>query len=198
MNIRINNYIPISTVEGPGKRFVIWTQGCSLKCKGCANFQMWNKNDGKLYNIKDIIALINKYSEKIEGITFLGGEPLEQIKPVTEISKAVHNMGLSVLLFTGYEYSERLQDDDFMELKKYLDILIDGRFDITKLDYSRPWVGSDNQKYYFLSDRYNENILQNFKNKIEIRFDKNKSKIILNGMGNYQQAVEMLKETILC
>lgn len=198
MNIRIHNYIPISTVEGPGKRFVIWTQGCSLECKGCANYKMWDKNGGKLFNTKDIIDSIEKYSDLIEGITFLGGEPLEQIRPVIEISKAIHNMGLSVLLFTGYEYSQICQNDNFVELKEYLDILIDGRFDINKLDYSRPWVGSSNQNYYFLSDRYNQNILQEYKNKIEVRFDKNNSKINLNGMGNYQKVVELLEETILC
>lgn len=198
MNIRINNYIPISTVEGPGKRFVIWTQGCSLQCEGCANSHMWDINAGTVFNTTDIISLIRHYSHEIEGITFLGGEPLNQIQPVIEISKAVHNMGLSILLFTGYEYPQICQNDNFMELKEYLDILIDGRFDIKKLDYSRPWVGSSNQNYYFLSDRYNQNILQEYKNKIEIRFDTNNTKIILNGMGNYQKAVELLKETILC
>ena len=191
MNININNYIPISTVEGPGKRFVIWTQGCSLRCTGCANSHMWNKSNGKIYNTKEIINLIKKYSNQIEGITFLGGEPLEQIEPVSEISKAVQKIGLSVLLFTGYNYSEIESNTKFQELVKYLDILIDGKFDIDKIDYSRAWVGSSNQNYYFLSNKYSEDVIKKYKNKIEVRFDNN-SKITLNGMGDYKKVLNLI------
>ena len=192
MKIRINNFIPISAVEGPGKRFAIWVQGCSIKCKGCANSHMWDKNGGKIYNTEDIIALILKYSKLIEGITFLGGEPLEQIEPVLEISKAVQKIGLSVLLFTGYNYCELTSNPKFNELKNYIDILIDGRFDINKIDYSRAWVGSSNQNYYFLSDRYNKDVIKQYKNKIEIRFSKNNSKITLNGMGDYEKVLNLV------
>lgn len=197
MNIRINSYIPISTVEGPNKRFVIWVQGCSLKCSGCANSHMWDKNSGTVFDTEDIINLIKKYSEKIEGITFLGGEPLEQIKPVIEISKSAQKMGLTVMLFTGYKLSQIKENNDFQELSKYIDILIDGPFEKEKTDYSRAWVGSSNQNYYFLSDKYNSSVISAYKNKIEVRVDKDKSKIILNGMGDYKKALRVIKESIL-
>ncbi len=193
MKIRINNYIPISTVEGPGKRFVIWTQGCSLRCNGCANSHMWDKSKGKIYDTKEILELIAKYSKRIEGITFLGGEPLEQIEPVLEISKAVQKRGLSVLLFTGYSFFELENNNKFQELKKYIDVLIDGKFDVSKVDYSRAWVGSSNQNYYFFSNRYNEDIIYRYKNKLELRFDKNRSIIRLNGMGNYKKLIDLVE-----
>ena len=192
VDIRINSYIPITTVEGPGKRFCIWVQGCSLHCKGCANSAMWDKNGGTIYKVENLIDLIKSYKEKIEGITFLGGEPLEQIEAVTEISKAVQIFGLSVLVFTGYEYSDLKNRQDFQELIRYVDILIDGRYEEDKQDFSRPWVGSSNQNYYFFTDRYDESIINTYKNKIEVRIDKN-NKISLNGMGNFKELLKTMR-----
>ena len=192
MDIRINSYIPITTVEGPGKRFSIWVQGCSLHCNGCANSAMWNKEGGTIYKIEELIDLITSYKDKIEGITFLGGEPLEQIEAVTEISKTVQTFGLSVLVFTGYEYSDLKNRQDFQELIRYVDILIDGRYEEDKQDFSRPWVGSSNQNYYFFTDRYDESIISKYKNKIEVRIDKN-NKISLNGMGNFKELLKTMR-----
>ena len=192
VDIRINSYIPITTVEGPGKRFCIWVQGCSLHCKGCANSAMWNKDGGTIYKVEELIDLITSYKDKIEGITFLGGEPLEQIEAVTEISKAVHTFGLSVLVFTGYEYSDLKNRQDFQELIRYVDILIDGRYEEDKQDFSRPWVGSSNQNYYFFSNKYDESIITKYKNKIEVRIDKNNN-ISLNGMGNFKEVLKAMR-----
>ena len=192
VDIRINSYIPITRAEGPNARFCIWVQGCSLHCKGCANYAMWDKDGGTIYNVEELIELIKSYKDKIEGITFLGGEPLEQIEAVTEISKAVQKMGLSVLVFTGYKYSELSERKEFKELTKHIDILIDGKYEEDKQDFSRPWVGSSNQNYYFFSDRYNESIITKYKNKIELRIDKNNN-ISLNGMGNFKEIIKAMR-----
>ena len=153
MEIRINSYIPITNVEGVGTRFAIWVQGCSIRCVGCANLHMWDFDGGTSYKIDDFIEIIKRYKDKIEGITWLGGEPLEQIDAVTEISKAVQELGLFVIVFTGYEYKNIENNTDFQELIKYVDILIDGKYEQDKTDYSRAWVGSSNQNYYGLTDR---------------------------------------------
>ncbi len=192
VDIRINSYIPITRAEGPNARFCIWVQGCSLHCKGCANSAMWDKKGGIVYKVEELIDLIKSYKDKIEGITFLGGEPLEQIEAVTEISKAVQKMGLSVLVFTGYKYSELSERKEFKELTKHIDILIDGKYEEDKQDFSRPWVGSSNQNYYFFSDRYNESIITKYKNKIELRIDKNNN-ISLNGMGNFKEIIKAMR-----
>lgn len=192
MDIRINSYIPMTNVEGPNTRFCIWVQGCSIHCKGCANSTMWNKTGGTVYDTLELINLIKSYKDKIDGITWLGGEPTEQIKAVTEVSKAVQKMGLSVLVFTGYEYSQLEDNLDFQELIKYVDILIDGKYEQDKVDYSRAWVGSSNQKYYFLSDRYNESIISVCKNKFEVRITPD-NKIIITGMGNYKKLAGMMR-----
>ena len=192
VDIRINSYIPITKAEGPNTRFCIWVQGCSLHCKGCANHAMWDKESGTVYKAEDLIDLIESYKDKIDGITFLGGEPIEQIEAVTEISKAVQEMGLSVLVFTGYKYSELSGKKEFKELVKYIDVLIDGRYEKDKQDFSRPWVGSSNQNYYFFSNRYDESIITSYKNKIEVRIDKDNN-ISLNGMGNFKELLEIMR-----
>lgn len=192
VDIRINSYIPITKAEGPNTRFCIWVQGCSLHCKGCANHAMWDKEGGTVYETSEIINLIESYKDKIDGITFLGGEPIEQIEAITEISKAVQEMGMSVLVFTGYKYSELSGMEEFNELVKYIDILIDGRYEEDKQDFSRPWVGSSNQNYYFFSNRYDESIITSYKNKIEVRIDKDNN-ISLNGMGNFKELLEIMR-----
>ena len=90
---------------------------------------MWDFDGGTDYNINDFINLIKQYKDRVEGVTWLGGEPLEQIEAVTEISKAVQEFGLSVIVFTGYNYKNLKQRTDFQELIKYVDILIDGRYE---------------------------------------------------------------------
>ncbi|MCM1264968.1 MAG: radical SAM protein [Candidatus Gastranaerophilales bacterium] len=192
MDIRINSYIPITNVEGPGQRFCIWVQGCSLHCKGCANYQMWDKKGGTIYDTDEIINLIKSYEDKIEGVTFLGGEPLEQIEAVSEISKAVQEIGLSVVVFTGYEYNNLEHRADFQELIKYVDILIDGGYVQDKTDYTRAWVGSTNQNYYFLSDKYNESVIIAYKNKIEVRVSPD-NKVIMTGMGDFNKLLEVMR-----
>lgn len=192
VDIRINSYIPITDVEGVGTRFAIWVQGCSIHCKGCANSHMWDKEGGTLYNTDDFINLIKQYKDRVEGVTFLGGEPLEQIQSVTEISKAVQSFGLSVIVFTGYEYKDLEHNLDFQELIKYVDILIDGRYEQDKTDYSRAWVGSSNQNYYFLTNRYDKSVITEYKNKIEVRINPNNS-VVLTGMGDFKQLMEVMR-----
>ena len=192
MEIRINSYIPITDVEGVGTRFAIWVQGCSIHCEGCANSHMWNFDGGISYKVDDFIEIIKKYKDKIEGITWLGGEPTEQMQAVTEISKTVQELGLSVIVFTGYEYKDLESNVDFKELAKYTDILIDGKYEQDKQDFSRAWVGSSNQNYYFLTDRYNESVITEYKNKIEVRINPD-NKIIMTGMGNFNELAELVR-----
>ena len=192
VDIRINSYIPITNVEGVGTRFAIWVQGCSIHCKGCANSHMWDFDGGTSYKVEDFINIIKSYADKIEGITWLGGEPLEQIEPVTKISKAVQELGLSVIVFTGNDYADIKDRQDFKKLAIYTDILIDGRYEQDKQDFSRAWVGSSNQNYYFLTDRYNESVIYENKNKIEVRISPD-NEVVLTGMGDFKELIEVMR-----
>ena len=173
-------------VEGPGVRYCIWFQGCSRRCKGCWAKATWSKKGGVEYDVDEILADILK-EKGIEGVTFLGGEPFEQSEALEYLAKNVQKAGLSVVCFTGNSY-EKIKDNNIL---KYIDILIDGEYKEEEADYSRPWVGSKNQKYYFLTQRYSEDILKKYKNKIEINIQKN-GLIFINGMGDFKKFTENL------
>lgn len=194
MKIRIFKIIKRTKVEGPNLRYCIWVQGCSKHCEGCYAKNTWDKNSGEIMDTKDIIEDI-KNQKGLEGVTFLGGEPFEQARALSSIARAVKKSGLSVVTFTGnlYENLQKSEDKNIQRLLKYTDLLIDGGFEKENFDLSRPWVGSSNQRYIFLTDFYDEKILTQFKNKIEVRIDK-KGCVALNGMGDFEKIEkELLK-----
>lgn len=194
MQIEVNRIIKSTRAEGFGKRYCIWTQGCSIRCKGCFNQHMWEKGQGTKMDINELVSDILSCSD-IEGVTFLGGEPFDQAEAVFEIARSVRKYGLSIITFTGYEYEYLLnsKNKNFKDLIQISDILIDGRFDIEMYSHARPWVGSSNQRYIFLTDRYKYSELQCVKNCFEITIKKN-GEIFVNGMGNYLELISCLKE----
>ena len=187
MKIRIFKILKNTKVEGPNTRYCIWVQGCSKHCDGCYAKSTWNKKGGAIYNTEDLINDILTQKE-IEGVTFLGGEPFEQARALAIIAREVKKKGLSVLTFTGniYEDLKASKDKNIQRLLKYTDLLIDGGFEKENFDLSRPWVGSKNQRYIFLTDFYRKNDIKKYKNKIEIRIDK-LGAIALNGMGDFEE-----------
>lgn len=184
MQIRISNILKNTKVEGPETRYCIWVQGCSNHCRGCQATHTWAHNGGKLYETDDIINDILNYKNKIEGVTFLGGEPFEQAEAVGLIAEKVKSMNLSVLTFSGKYLEELRLDKKNLTLLNNTDLLIDGPFEIDKLDYSRPWCGSSNQRYHFLTNRYDETIFTKYKNKVEVNISKN-GIVFINGMGDF-------------
>lgn len=183
MKTRIYKILKHTKVEGPGTRYCIWFQGCSRHCKGCWAKATWNFNGGKEYEADDILKDILN-TKNIEGVTFLGGEPFEQPQVIKYLSENIQHANLSVICFTGNKI-EYLQKQ-YPNILKHIDLLIDGEFDETQKDFSRPWVGSKNQRYHFLSSRYNEEILKQYKNKIEVNVQKN-GLIFINGMGDFDK-----------
>ena len=189
MKFKVHKILKNTKVEGPGKRYCIWFQGCSKRCKGCFNTETWDFNKGVKKDTQEITDDILN-TKDIEGVTFLGGEPFEQFEALYEISCAVKKNNLSVLCFTGKKFEEIKKN--YSKILPYIDILIDGEYIEEKSDYSRPWVGSSNQNYYFLSDRYDESILKQYKNKAEINIKKDGG-IIINGMGDFKKIIKALK-----
>ncbi|MBE7703639.1 MAG: radical SAM protein [Cyanobacteria bacterium SIG28] len=190
MKLRVFKILKSTKVEGPGIRYCIWVQGCSRHCKGCQAVHTWSHSGGELIDVKKIIEDI-KLQSKIEGVTFLGGEPFEQAEALGIIAESVKKMGLSVLCFTGGYIEELLNDEANKNLLNNTDLLIDGPFEIDKTDYSRPWCGSSNQRYHFLTDRYDENIFTKYKNKVEVNISKN-GVVFMNGMGNFDEIMQKI------
>lgn len=170
-----------SFIYGPGCRLVIWVQGCSLKCKGCWNQLMWSFEPKKLYNIEDLLILINNNISSIEGVTILGGEPLQQYEPILELSKKIKAMHLSTMIFTGYEMHE-IKELNMSEILNYTDILITGRYIQELRTLNHQWIGSTNQEIHFISSIYKDYIVED-NNYIEISIDENAQTTLL-GFGD--------------
>ncbi len=164
-------------VLGPGTRYIIWVQGCLKKCKGCYNTEYQPLIENKIFDTKDIITDILKYKDKnlLEGITFLGGEPLLQAIQLKEIAQAVKEKNMTVLCYTGYKYNEIKNIKDVHELLKYTDVLIDGDFQIDK-KINKGFRGSSNQNIIFLTNKYQEKDFDVF-NSYEIEIKNSNLKI---------------------
>ena len=79
---------PIYTL-GPGKRIVIWTKGCTKGCPNCSNPELWDVGKSKSRNVKELFQIIYNISSQncVDGITFTGGDPIEQFDELMELIK---------------------------------------------------------------------------------------------------------------
>jgi anaerobic ribonucleoside-triphosphate reductase activating protein len=191
-----------TNVEGPGVRSAIWVAGCSIKCVGCFNPHLWDKENGFEMTIKslvDEIVLAKEMDPSIEGITWLGGEPFEQAIALAEASKQLRAVGFSVMTFTGFKLSKLTSNtnknlDSNLALLEETDLLVDGPFVNSQLDNSRPWLGSVNQEFVFLTDRYSEvDVSSEIRDGIEIRISES-GEISVNGWAEHPLVRQMLSD----
>lgn len=148
--------------EGPGRRLAIWVQGCEKRCPGCCNSDMQEIRKNIIVDAKDLIELIHRsmFEDEIEGLSFIGGEPMLQAEGLSEVAVWAHSVGLTVLVFTGYLYDElqAMNNESVNKLLKDTDLLVDGVFIQEEYDTERGWIGSRNQKVHFLSSVYKSGI----------------------------------------
>lgn len=149
MDIRIAGTVNDSIVDGPGFRFTIFTQGCPHHCKGCHNPHTHAFDGGEVVTTESILEKIFK-NPLLDGVTFSGGDPFCQAKPLVEIAKAVKEKGLDVITYTGYTFEEILEKADdknmWRQLLELTDFLIDGKFEIEKRSLALHFRGSSNQR----------------------------------------------------
>lgn len=194
MNIQLHRFVSRTVAEGPGIRACLWVQGCPIRCEDCFNQETWPEIGGESIPIGALLDWVLK-SPGIEGVTFLGGEPFFQARALASLGRLIKAHGLSVVTFTGYPYSELIaRVDGAAELIEVSDLLIDGPFIKSLADTSRPWVGSKNQKFYFLTDRYRhlEAVLPQISNRLEVRISPT-GLVELNGMADLNEIEHLLK-----
>jgi len=153
--LNVSQILSESYANGPGCRTVIWVQGCSLACPGCFNPQTHSLLRGAFLTVADLMTEIAASSSRVEGLTFTGGEPLQQQEPLLELLKRVKNeTRLSVVVFTGYSWNETRELTRANDLLQYVDVLIAGRY-IRARHIATGLIGSSNKTIHFLTDRYN-------------------------------------------
>ena len=99
----IHSIETFGAVDGPGIRYVVFMQGCPLRCLFCHNPDSWKLKDGKKMSVKELITDIKKYTNYIKsgGVTISGGEPLMQPKFTLKLIKAIKKLGINVAIDTA-------------------------------------------------------------------------------------------------
>lgn len=149
MEIRISGTVSESIVDGPGFRYTIFVQGCPHNCPGCHNPQTHDFNGGKIVDTDEL------YAECVEdplnkGVTFSGGEPFSQAKPLYELGKRFKERGYDLWCYTGWTMKElwKMAESEYYigKLLSIIDVLVDGRFILERRTLSLPFRGSENQR----------------------------------------------------
>lgn len=138
-------YIENTIVDGPDVRLYIAFQGCRHNCPGCFNPSCHSFTSGVLVDIKEVKEKIAN-SRYIAGITFSGGDSIEQPEAVKELSIYAHSLGLNIWLYSGYTFEQLLKDKQKMEALKEVDVLVDGPYIQQQRDLSLAFRGSRNQR----------------------------------------------------
>lgn len=146
--MRYNKIRKMDIADGPGVRVSIFTQGCSFNCKNCFNQETHDFNGGKEFNdetLNHILDLCN--NEHIEGLSILGGEPMhpQNIEGTTKLAKAFKEKypNKSLWAWSGYSFDNDLKEK---EVAKYLDVIVDGRYEDDLRNPKLKWKGSENQR----------------------------------------------------
>lgn len=183
--LTIARFLPRTIAEGPGLRSAIWVQGCSIRCPGCFNPHMLGFRGGTPHQVTDLVERV--LDSGSTGLSLLGGEPFDQAPAAAAVAVGVGQAGRSVVTFTGYELTDlRTAQAEgrpgVADLLAATDLLVAGPFQSDNLDRARPWVGSTNQRFIALSDRFPDLLkaVGSIPDRIEIRVDPS-GRITVNG-----------------
>lgn len=146
MNLRVAGFLDNTMVNGKGIRSALFLSGCNHNCDECQNKEMQDANYGDDVELEDILNRIKSNMPLIKGVTFSGGEPFEQCKELAILAKKIEEENLNIWCYTGYSFEELLKDKDKMNLLKYVDVLIDGKFDKRLKEGAKKYTGSRNQR----------------------------------------------------
>jgi anaerobic ribonucleoside-triphosphate reductase activating protein len=151
--VRIHAFEPRSRANGPGARFVVWFQGCTLGCPGCFNPTTHDPDAGRRMPVDALIGELTRARPGIEGLSLSGGEPLQQPAAARAVLDAARALGLSTLAFSGYTLDEIRGLPGGPDVLARLDVLIDGRY-VAPDRLATGLRGSANQRIQLLTDRY--------------------------------------------
>ena len=145
VSLRVAGVIEESIVDGPGIRFVLFLQGCRLRCPGCQNPQTWDFDGGTLVPSDEVLARIRE-NPLVHGVTFSGGEPFEQAEALLPLAKELKAQGYHLMAFSGFTLEQLVQKPECRALLEQLDLLVDGPFIEAQKSLDLRFRGSRNQR----------------------------------------------------
>jgi len=149
MTVRLFGTVRESITDGPGIRYALFVQGCPHLCDGCHNPASHSFIEGTLRPIADILADIRS-NPLLDGVTFSGGEPFMQAEELAELAGSIQQLGLPILLYSGYTFEELIEQaprrPGWLSLLSRSDVLIDGRFEKARRSFDLRFRGSSNQR----------------------------------------------------
>lgn len=137
-----------SRANGPGVRFVIWVQGCTLGCTGCFN-PATHPSGGEAVAVAEIARAVR--ASGADGVTVSGGEPFEQPDALLDLVTSL--AGTSIIVFSGFTRGEIERQPLGPAILARIDVLVDGRY-VEKRRLARGLRGSANQVVHLLSARH--------------------------------------------
>lgn len=159
----------ISADSGPGRRWLLFLQGCQRPCTtDCLNPRLLDPRGGVAVARADILLLIDQLVVgtwgPVAGVTVLGGEPTDQAPELEPVLAHAAQCGLSVMLYSGHrmEWFSMPGNEAPARLLAHTDILVDGPFVPALADSKLVWRGSSNQRILLLSPRHREEELSRF------------------------------------
>lgn len=145
--MQYHNITKDDMLNGDGLRVVLWVAGCSHGCDRCHNPETWDPNGGLPFDMEAKAELFAQLKERyISGITYSGGDPLflDNREAITALSKEIREKfpQKTQWLYTGWQWEEVKA----LPVIRYIDVVVDGRFEEAKKDAQLHWKGSHNQK----------------------------------------------------
>lgn len=157
-NLQVARYSTSCTVLGPGRRGVVWVQGCKRHCPGCTAHETWDENGGFSISVDSLTDIFIK-KKNLEGLSFSGGEPFLQAETLTQLIRQCRQKRpeFTFLAYTGFTLEELTTDarPEWLRFLSELDILIDGPYRENEHE-NLLWRGSRNQRVWFLTLRYRQ------------------------------------------
>lgn len=153
--IRVSGIVEESIVDGPGLRYVVFTQGCPHHCAGCHNPGTHDFNGGYELSISHILGQIQE-NPLLSGVTLSGGEPFCQPEVMGILAREVKAMKKNIFIYSGYTFEQlqemAKQNPAIKELLILCDTLVDGRYIEELRDLELLFRGSSNQRIIDLTD----------------------------------------------
>lgn len=145
--MRVSGIVDESIVDGPGLRYVVFTQGCPHHCKGCHNPQTHSFEGGFLLSAEAALGQLQE-NPLLSGITLSGGEPFEQAEALCALADGAKALGKNVMTYTGYVFEDLLARNDLWtdRLLDLTDTLVDGPYKEELRDLELQFRGSANQR----------------------------------------------------